>query len=134
MRYLTLEEIFLLHGKIIAQSGGLEGCRDVGALESAVVQPFVTFGDTELYPDIAEKASALCYSLVMNHPFIDGNKRIGHFAMAVFLALNGYEIEAEIDDQEQLILNLADGKLKRNDLTTWIKTHLINANQGDSNA
>lgn len=75
MRYLSIPEVLELHQRLIDSSGGASGIRDLGALESALAQPHATFGTQELYPDIVAKASALCFSLVMNHPFLDGNKR-----------------------------------------------------------
>ncbi|MEL7246581.1 MAG: Fic family protein, partial [Cyanobacteria bacterium J06573_2] len=84
IRYLVLIEVIELHRQIIEQSGGALGIRDLGALESALAQPYMTFGGEELYPKLVDKASAIGFSLVMNHPFIDGNKRIGHAAMEVF--------------------------------------------------
>jgi death-on-curing protein len=92
MRYLSIDEVFSLHSLLIAHSGGTSGLRDRGALESAVAQPEASFGGEELYPSLSEKAAALGHSLIQNHPFVDGNKRIGHGAMEVFLLLNGYEI------------------------------------------
>src|SRR6267142_168705 len=106
MRYLSIDEIISVHAKVIAQSGGILGLRDRGALESAVAQPEMTFGGDDLYPSIAEKAAALGHSLIQNHPFLDGNKRVGHAAMEVFLVLNGYEIRAPVDEQEQIILTV----------------------------
>ena len=124
MRYLSIVEILELHDSVISSSGGARGIRDIGALESAVNQPRLTFDQTDLYPDIVSKAVALCFSLVMNHPFIDGNKRIGHAAMETFLILNGSEIDADVDEQERLILDLAAGKLPREELTFWLKNHI----------
>ena len=98
MRYVTLKEAIELHLRVIEQSGGLAGIRDLGMLESALAQPLMTLGGEELYPTLAEKASALGFSLIKNHPFIDGNKRIGHAVIEVFLVLNGYEIEATVDE------------------------------------
>lgn len=103
MRHLSLREILELHDQIIEVSGGARGLRDMRALESAINQPRLTFDRTELYPDILSKAAALCFFLVRNHPFIDGNKRIGHAAIETFLILNGFEIEASVDEQEQII-------------------------------
>ena len=125
MRYLSLREILELHDKIIEFYGGARGIRDIGALESAINQPRITFNRTDLYPDILAKAAALCFFLVKNHPFIDGNKRIGHAAMETFLILNGFEIEASVDEQEKIILDLAAGKLNREDFTIWLKKHTI---------
>jgi death-on-curing protein len=106
------------------QSGGSVGVRDLGALESALAQPRMTFGG-ELYPTIAEKAAALGFSLIMNHPFVDGNKRAGHAAMETFLVLNGYEIEAAVDEQERIILQVASGELGRDEFTDWLRGHLV---------
>ena len=125
MRYLNLAEILELHEAIIAYSGGLHGIRDLGALESAINQPRLTFNQTDLYPDIVSKAAALGFSLIMNHPFVDGNKRIGHAAMETFLVLNGYEIDSDIDEQEQIILDLAAGKATRQEFVDWLKNHVI---------
>ena len=109
MRYLTLEEVQEMHRRVIAQSGGSLGIRDLGSLLSSIAQPEMTFDGLDLYPTLAEKAAALGYSLIQNHPFIDGNKRIGHLAMETFLVLNGYELDADVDEQERLILEVASG-------------------------
>ena len=124
MRYLSLVEILELHKAIIANTGGARGIRDVGALESAVNQPRLTFDQVDLYPDLVSKAATLSFSLVMNHPFIDGNKRVGHAAMETFLVLNGSEIDADVDEQERLILDLAAVKLTREELTSWLNDHI----------
>lgn len=84
----------------------------------------MTFGGNELYPTIESKATALCFSLVMNHPFLDGNKRIGHAAMETFLVMNGYELSAHVDDAEKVILTLAAGELSREELLEWVTSHL----------
>ena len=124
MRYVTLGEVVELHRRLLQATGGAPGIRDFGALESAVAQPRATFGDGELYPTLADKAAALCLALVQSHPFIDGNKRVGHAAMETFLVLNGWEIEASIDAQERLILDLAGGRLDRSELIDWLRRHL----------
>ena len=120
MRSITIAEILETYQRIMQQSGGLIGIRDFGALESALAQPYMTFGGNELYPSLAEKASALGFSLIQNHPFADGNKRTGHAAMAMFLAINGYKIDASIDEQTEIILSLAAGKFSRDEFTTWL--------------
>ena len=125
MRYLSLVEVLELHEALIAASGGARGVRDLRALESAVSQPRTTFGHADLYPDVVAKGAALCFSLVMNHPFVDGNKRTGHAAMATFLVLNGHEIEATIDEQERVMLEVASGKLTRDSLIAWLRDHVI---------
>lgn len=125
MRYLTLNETLDLHRRIIAQSGGAPGILNLSALESALAQPQMTFGGNDLYPTLIEKVAALGFSLIQNHPFVDGNKRIGHAAMEVFSVLNGFEIVAPVDEQEQIILNTAAGRLSQADLTAWLRDHLV---------
>ena len=124
MRYISLSEVLELHQRIIEESGGSTGLRDLGGLESAIAQPHMTFGGRDLYPTLIEKAAALCFSLVQNHPFIDGNKRVGHAAMEIMLILNGYEIYASVDDQEQVILGLASGDVSRDKLIEWLTAHI----------
>ena len=123
-RYLSLPEVLEIHRRVLTQSGGAGGVRDLGAIESALTQPQMTFGGEELYPTIEAKASALCFSLVMNHPFVDGNKRVGHAAMETFLVLNGYELSAEVDDAEGTILRLAAGRLNRAEFVDWVTAHI----------
>lgn len=129
MRYLTLGEVLELYHRIIRQSGGSQGIRDLGALESALAQPRMTFGNQELYPTVVEKASALGFSLIKNHPFVDGNKRTGHAAMETFLVLNGFEIDASADEQEQIILQVASGELERDEFTAWLSGHVVRKNR-----
>ena len=125
MHYLTLKEVLELYYRVMEQSGGAVGIRDLNGLASAIAQPRMTFGEQELYPTIADKASALGFSLIMNHPFVDGNKRIGHAAMEIFLVLNGYEIEASVDEQEEVILQVASGKMGREVFTEWLRMHIV---------
>lgn len=84
----------------------------------------MTFGGEALYPNLVEKASALCFSLVKNHPFVDGNKRVGHAVMETFLVLNGHEVDALSTEQEEVILRLAAGELNRDDFTEWMRGHI----------
>jgi len=125
MRYLSLIEIIEIHERLISVSGGSKGIRDFHALESALAQPLITFDSNELYPDLVAKAAALGFFLISNHPFIDGNKRVGHAAMEILLIINGYEIEASIDEQERMILNIAMGKCNLSELSKWLRGHLI---------
>lgn len=111
IRYLTLIEILELHRRILKQSGGVFGIRDMGLLESAIAQPRMTFGGEDLYSSLLEKAAALGFSIIMNHPFVDGNKRTGHAETEVFLVLNGLEVNASVDKQEHMVLAIASGKL-----------------------
>jgi death-on-curing protein len=125
MRYLSLAEVLILHERVLTQTGGATGLRDLGALQSAIAQPRATFDGIDLYPSLAEKAAALTYALVSNHPFVDGNKRIGHATLETFLILNGFELGVAIDDAEQTFLSLAAGTLTRSALRTWIEHHLV---------
>ena len=125
MHYLALNEVLELYRRIMGQTGGLVGIRDLHALESALAQPRMTFGGVDLYPTAVDKASALGFSLIQNHPFTDGNKRIGHATMETFLVLNGLEIVASVNEQEQVILDVASGKMGRQELTEWLRTHVV---------
>ncbi len=124
MRCLSLGEIVDLHQALLAQTGGATGIRDLGMLESALAQPRATFGGTDLHPTVIQKAAALAFSLTLNHPFVDGNKRLAHAAMEVFLVLNGLDLNATIDEQERLMLDLADGRITREQLTLWLDDHV----------
>ncbi len=128
IRYLTLDEVLHLHQMLIKQSGGTGGVRDLGLLESSIAQPMMTFDGLDLYPSLIEKVSALAFSLINNHPFTDGNKRIGHTAMESMLIFNGYEIDATLDEQERVILQLASGIMRRDDFTSWLAHHLRSLN------
>ena len=125
MRYLRLHEVLQLYRRIIEQSGGSMGVRDLNALESALAQPRMTFGGEDLYASVIEKAAALAFSLIQNHPFLDGNKRIGHAAMETFLVLNDFEISASPDEQEKVVLQVAAGKLGREKFTAWLRSHVV---------
>lgn len=124
MRYLTLGQVVDLHRAILEHTGGLAGIRDLGALDSALAQPKATFGGSDLHPTLVEKAAALCVSLVRNHAFVDGNKRVGHAAMETFLVLNGMEIEASTDEQERVMLDVAVGAWGRTELANWLRDHV----------
>ena len=104
--------------------------RDLNAIASAVAQQRVSAGGVDAYPTIIEKAGALAYSLVGNHGFIDGNKRIGHAAMEVLRFLNGTEIHASVDEQERLMLSLAAGELSRVELVEWLKANTVQSQSG----
>ncbi len=130
MRYLTYHEVLELYHRVMEQSGGAVGIRNLNGLESALAQPSMIFGGQELYPTIVEKASALAFSLIKNHPFVDGNKRIGHAAMETFLVLNGYEIEASVDEQEWVILQVASGEMGREGFTEWLRAHMVPRGRG----
>ncbi len=113
----------MLHSQLVMETGGCDGIRDEALLESALHAPFQGFGNTEIYPSILQKASRLCYGLVMNHPFIDGNKRIGAHVMLVFLELNGIELTYTQEELADTILMLAGGKLSFEELYSWVIEH-----------
>ena len=123
-RYLSLAEVLRLHDLIISETGGSHGLRDLGLLESALGQPQQSFGGQDLYPSLESKATALGYSLIKNHAFVDGNKRIGHAAMEAFLMLNGFELSASVDESEAEILAVAAGQRTREQFQLWVEQHL----------
>lgn len=123
MKILDINDIIKMHTTLIKETGGINGIRDIGLLESAVYSPFQTFGKEYIYKSIEEKASRLCYSLVNNHAFIDGNKRIGVLTMLVFLELNGIIINCTDNELIKLGLGLANNKISSDMLLTWILNH-----------
>lgn len=122
---LTKKQVLMLHTQLIESTGGSDGIRDEGLLDSALESPFQSFGGDELYPSIQAKAARLCYGLVKNHAMVDGNKRIGAHTMLVFLAVNGYELKYTQNELVDLILDVADGKKVYEDLLKWILEHQI---------
>lgn len=128
-RFLTIREVLWLHTQVIASSGGGAGVRDFGALQSAVAQPRATFGGNLLYTSLVEQAAALAFSLVGNHPFVDGNKRVGHASMEMFLLLNGRQLQATVDEQERVFLDLAAGLLTREELITWLSNACVQTSE-----
>ena len=123
MTKISSEKIKLLHQLMAEATGGSIGVRDEGLLDSAVEGAFATFDGVELYPSKEEKAAKLGYSLVSNHAFVDGNKRIGVYVMISFLELNGIHIESSDEDVVALGLGVADGSMSQNDVLKWIEYH-----------
>ena len=121
---LTKQQVILLHRDVIAQSGGSPEIRDEGLLESALNAPFQTFAGIELYPTIIDKVAQLGYSLIKNHAFVDGNKRIGTHVMLVFLMLNGIDVDYEDEELTQLILDVAAGEISSEQLLAWLQAHI----------
>ena len=124
MNELTLEETLQIHQATLSKHGGSAGIRDEGALHSALSQPKMTMFGSDLYPDFATKGAALCFSLINNHPFVDGNKRTGFLALLVFLAKNGFVLAVTNAEAEMTILSVADGSLTRDGLVECIPAHL----------
>ena len=117
------EKVKLLHQLMAQATGGNEGLRDEGLLDSALESAFATFDGAELYPSKEEKAAKLAFSLVSNHAFVDGNKRIGVYVMLSFLEINGIHIDASDGDVVRLGLGIADGSMKYEEILSWITDH-----------
>ena len=122
---LSKPQILLLHEQLIAETGGSSGLRDEGMLDSALNTPFQTFAGKDVYPSLQQKVARLCFGLVKNHPFVDGNKRIGAHVMLVFLALNGSKLQYTQTELSDVILQLAAGAIQSSALLDWILTHQI---------
>jgi death-on-curing protein len=121
IRYLRLGEVLELHRLLLATSGGSPGLRDLGLLEGSLSQLRQTFSGVDLYPTLIEKAAVLGFSLIKNHPFVDGNKRVGHAALEVMLILNGVELTAATDEAEAVVLAVGSGTLDRHTFTQWVR-------------
>ena len=125
MKTLSKEQVLRLHNALLETFGGTAGIRDDGLLESALNAPFATFGGQYLYPSVQAKAAQLGFGLVCNHPFVDGNKRIGAHAMLVFLALNGVELNYEQKELSDLILSVAADECGYEEILQWLIDHEI---------
>ena len=123
MIFFEYEQVVKIHRSLIEKTGGMDGIRDAQLLDSALKTPFQTFGGNNLYPDILDKASQLCYSLIENPPFIDGNKRIGVHLMLLFLKLNNIEVNYSQQELVDFGLDIASGKMSKNDIKGWIIEH-----------
>ena len=124
MKILSKRQILLLHSALIRQTGGLDGVRDEGLLDSAINAPFQTYAGQDLYPTVLEKAARLGFGLICNHPFLDGNKRIGTHAMLTFLGINQLSLDYTDEDLISVILQVASGMLDYNGLLEWMKSHI----------
>ena len=120
---LSPKKVLSLHAYMAQETGGCAGVRDFSLLQSALKSPFATFDGIDLYQSIEEKAAFLGFSLIRNHAFIDGNKRIGAFVMLIFLDINGISITADNPSLTRIILDCAAGKADQNDLLDWILSH-----------
>ena len=121
MKYLYPKQVLYLYQQIIQYSGGTVGLRDEGLLESAVYRPQASFGGQDLYPDLFSKVAALGYSLISNHPFVDGNKRVGFEAMRLMLRLNGYDLHASTGTKFDFVIEIAKGKLTEQAIADWLQ-------------
>ncbi len=125
MKYLTTEDVLLLHHLSIEKSGGSHGLRDPGLLDAAVHRPHVTFAGTDLYPALFDKASALCHSLIKNHVFVDGNKRTSLLSAMTFLELNGFIFECSQEELVSFGLKIDNENFSTEGISTWLKKHSI---------
>jgi death-on-curing protein len=123
VEYLTLNEVLLLHARLIQRMGGSRGIRDMGLLESALARPRATFDGTDLYPDLWTKAASLMHSLALNHPFIDGNKRTALTATGIFVELNGFKLTASNDEALDFTRQVTAGGMELQEMATWLRTH-----------
>ena len=123
MIILTVDEIISIHSLLCRKTGGSDGLRDRGLLESAVYSAEMTFGGAEIYQTLEEKCARLCYALTSNHPIVDGNKRIGILTMLVCLRLNGTELKFTQEELIDLSLSAASGELSYEDILNWVNAH-----------
>lgn len=123
IRYLTVDNVLFIHKKGIDEYGGSHGILDEGRLDASVAQPQMTFGGNELYPTLPQKAAALGFSLIMNHPFEDGNKRVGYASMKAFLLLNDRDLRCSTEHGEAAVLAVARGDMSREQLAEWVDAH-----------
>lgn len=122
-QYLSAQQILFIHARLIEETGGESGLRDLGILRSAISRPQATFDENDLYPDIFHKAAALLESLINNHPFVDGNKRTGIVSTGLFLQTNGHPFSASQDDLAAFTLSVAKGKETIESMASWLKAH-----------
>jgi len=120
---LTAIQAARIHNVLIERFGGSAGIRDAGALESALRRPFQTFEGNDLYPNSTDKAAALIESLLVNHPFIDGNKRTGYVLMRIYLMDNGKDVNATQEEKFKFVMNIASGKFKFEEIVEWLSEH-----------
>lgn len=123
MRYLTAEQVLFIHARLVSETGGMHGIRDVGLLRSAALRPRATFGGKDLYRDLFSKAAALMESLIGNHPFLDGNKRTAVSAAGLFLVLNGYALNASQKELETFTVEMALKKKDAQAAAAWFRRH-----------
>ncbi|GAB3342097.1 type II toxin-antitoxin system death-on-curing family toxin [Larkinella ripae] len=120
---ITVDEVLLIHRRLIEEFGGSDGVRDEGSMLSAIGRPYSGFGDTEFYQNPEEKAAAIIESIVTNHPFVDGNKRTGYVLMEIILRTNNVFINASLQERYDFVIQIATGDLKYNGIVDWIKKH-----------
>ena len=123
MNYITPEQVLFIHYRIIEETGGSHGIRDLALLQSALARPMVTFDKNDLYPDIFSKAAALMHSIIKSHPFVDGNKRTAITTASIFLLRNGYCLRASNKELERFILKVTAKNIELHEITKWFKRY-----------
>jgi death-on-curing protein len=125
MRYLTVEQVLFIHSRLITETGGTHGVRHLGSLQAAVERPKATFEGRDLYPDLFSKAAAMLKSLVSNHPFLDGNKRTGITAIAMFLQMNGRKLSVSNPELVAFTLQVSVSQLGLEEIAEWLRAHTV---------
>jgi death-on-curing protein len=125
MKYLSLDEVYAIHQRMIKIGGGRGDIHDFSLLHSAIERARVTFAGHELYPTIWDKATALIQSLIKNHPFDDGNKRTAYYATKRFFYINDYELNAINDDIIQFTVFIDVHNLTKKDISLWLQSHCV---------
>jgi death on curing protein len=118
---IAVEDVEQIHRVLISKFGGSQGIRDRHALESALARPFQTFDGVDLYPDVISKGASLLESLLVNHPFVDGNKRTAYVVLRMYLLSNGQDIHDSEDNKYELIINVASGVTKFDKIVEWLR-------------
>ena len=124
MIWLSKDQVLYLHSELIKSTGGLDGLRDDNLLQSALLSPMQTYNSVELFPSLIDKAVRLACGLTQNHPFLDGNKRIGAHAMLVTLKLNGISLSYTQQELSSVFLELASGEIAYKELKVWVQSHI----------
>lgn len=123
VKILSEEKVISLHKLMAEKTGGDFGFRDIGLLESALESAYATFGGEELYPTVEEKAARIGFSLISNHAFVDGNKRIGMYVLLIFLEVNSKDIRPTNEEVARVGIAVASGEMKYEELLDWIKAN-----------
>lgn len=121
--FLSPQQVLFIHARLLAETGGEPGLFNLGLLESAVARPQATFDGVDLYPNLFDKATALMESLALNHPFMDGNKRVAITAAALFLRRNGYQLIADNAELERFTMEVVMGQVPLAEIAAWFRAH-----------
>ena len=126
---IELRDVLNIHNILIDKFGGSKGVRDQGLLESAINRPFASFDNQDLYPTPSDKAAAILESILINHPFVDGNKRIAYVLMRLILLDNGLDLVANQEDKYKMVISASTGDIRFDDIKKWIVTRLKKKNE-----